>query len=725
MCGAVWLLLGMVAACGGGGGGSAAVDAAPDGDTGSPCVPACPAGQACQPADGGFACVPACPGGQAWEGTRCAPAVLCAGLDCARQGKVCEGEPFAACGRCDSAAGYFDDGRGGCTLVMGACQRQADCPRPGEYCLKLDTDPTRPATCAPPPACVRAQPGPDGPAQAYDPPTSACKACPSCAGVTGSTGNVWPVTAAGNCLCETIDGYYFDDSVDARAPRACDADGDGWVVYPARNALYSNDVALRSNARCAVRQVDGFVLRNERGEERRLTLADLQISDRTLDLFEPLALDAQESFDAASQRLPAYGARRFQPRELNPLTKACVSPQADFNQDGLFDVEQSQTSAPGAGQAWMAPYVKLAYFFELHEGYFRAGAPGEPGRWVIAERRRCDAMAFPLDYGAASASGYWRDCERRRARDFQDGQPGSDFGRFTCQAPTGACPVASASALFDLNMRDPATQIPVHGACTTRPSPAFTGMHHASQFRCVQFQASVSTPYGLDRALLWDAADPTDAGTTWVANLCGIEGAPRTIPGGTGAVDAPLRCTPTGRAQVPVGAVGFALARYLPYGQPTNYTRGCIDEGVEWATLCPGMGVGGSQARGNAFAFGNLYCGCGLHFGGLACEVGCPADQTHYGGALDPGWSELDRMTFACDSGYCVNVICQPGDAGCRPGRRGYWMCGGLSATTGITQPLTGGTYSLRAGGIPLSAFDRSQPLCQNAQNCNQGFRLR
>src|SRR5262249_5203946 len=161
-----------------------------------------------------------------------------------------------------------------------------------------------------------------------------------CQGVTGSTGNLWPVTSAGACICETLPGYYFDASAAARRPRACDADGDGWVENPARDAVYNADVALRSNARCSVRKVTAFKLRNERGEERTVTLGELGLSTATLDLFEPRALDAQIEYDAVSDRTPAYGSRRFSPKELNPLTKACVDPRADYNQDGLFDIEE-------------------------------------------------------------------------------------------------------------------------------------------------------------------------------------------------------------------------------------------------------------------------------------------------------------------------------------------------------------------------------------------------
>ena len=103
---------------------------------------------------------------------------------------------------------------------------------------------------------------------AWDPEKQACVACSSCAGVEGATGKLWPVTAGGGCVCETKDDHYFDAAVSTRAPRACDADGDGWVENPARDAISSSDVAISSNARCHVRSISGFTLQNERGDPK-------------------------------------------------------------------------------------------------------------------------------------------------------------------------------------------------------------------------------------------------------------------------------------------------------------------------------------------------------------------------------------------------------------------------------------------------------------------------
>lgn len=659
---------------------------------------------------------------------QCVPiSASCELLGCAKEGRVCDEDPSPKCGLCDSDRGYVETAGGKCTLISGACESQADC-EDGEYCLKLDTSVNRPASCLVPPDCVELEPTGKAEARAWDPAKQACIDCGSCDGVEGSTGRLWPVTASGSCICETSDGYYFDASVATRAPRACDADADGWVENPARDAIESSDVAIRSNAHCHVRSIGNFVLQNERGERRDVTLGELGVGADVLDLFEPRALDSADELDAVSERTPEYGQRRFAANELNPLTKACVDPRADYNQDGLFDIEQRQSQSPGGNDDWLLPFVKLAYFVELDQGYFVAGDANEPGSYVIAEKRRCDSDQFLFDYGAATESGYWKNCERRRASDFNAGEPWSDFARFTCKAASGSCPATDPAELFDSDQVDPITLIPLHQSCASAPGAEFSGMNHGSQFRCVQFQDNVSTPYGVDLAA---AFEPGEAGS-YVANVCGISGGESPIGGSDDAIEAAISCAPASHSELTAGQVGWALSTFTPYEQSQNYVRGCMAEGAEWPQLCPGQASIGARALSNAFDFGNLYCGCGTNFGGTNCEIACApgsvADtQQHTGGELKPEWSEGERASFSCDAaGYCTNVVCQPGDASCRPGRSGYWMCSTLAATTGITTPSTADTWSLTSASIPYSAVDRSKPMCDpSSADCSNGYSLR
>src|SRR5262249_2199814 len=161
--------------------------------------------------------------------------------------------------------------------------------------------------------------------------------------------------------------------------------------------------------------------------------------------------------------------------------------------------------------------------------------------------------------------------------------------------------------LFDFTNLDPLTHVPIHQSCTVKPGPTFSGMNHASQFRCVQFQDNVSTPYGVDLRDVWETSEVVKS--PFVANTCGIS-APASSPSisaSQDAVEAPLACKPAARSALKIGQVGWALATYAAYDTSSDYSRGCIDEGTEWPRLCPGQASVGSRSLGNDFDFGNLY----------------------------------------------------------------------------------------------------------------------
>ena len=76
------------------------------------------------------------------------------------------------------------------------------------------------------------------------------------------------------------------------------------------------------------------------------------------------------------------------------------------------DVEENLNS--GSTEAWMNPFWQFSYFVELHRGWYKAGAtPDAPGRYVISEKKRCDAD-FPLAY--ASLASLQSRLERLRDR---------------------------------------------------------------------------------------------------------------------------------------------------------------------------------------------------------------------------------------------------------------------------------------------------------------------
>ncbi len=480
--------------------------------------------------------------------------------------------------------------------------------------------------------------------------TGACVDCGPC-DAEGSTGYLWPVTDRnGGCVCETRPGYYFDDSPSSRVAVACDADGDGWVKRSAFNYVNATDDAIRINARCDVRHIDRFVLENELGQRHEITVSALGGSG-TVALYE--TDDNDEPIGGFGY---VYGEGVPRPSELNPLTKLCADRTADFNDNRIADLTEWDRVPLSEGRAWMSVFTQMGHFVELHTSRFEAGED-RVGRYVISERRRCDD-GFPLGY-ADGAGGYWRSCARRRAASFSAGHTvAHDFARYGCEASDGSCP-----AVLLTDGSTVAGTVPAHGVCELGAvvDGPFRGMNHHSQFRCAELVGKDATP--TPSQLSVDEIWPTTGAPRYDFNVCGLD---------DGAL---LACetTTSSSSNEAIGRVGFFAARFEAYGpedDADDYTRGCVDEGTEWPTLCPGYDPNrpdGVLQDGLVGNFGRLMCGCDYNYGGAACEIGCPSSQLHLGGdcADDP-------------SGYCRAVVDADGQSG---GRRGVWMCGRPSAT--------------------------------------------
>ncbi len=531
----------------------------------------------------------------------------CGDLDCAEQGRVCNEDPEPSCGPCDVMRGFIDDGQGGCMALEGdECQSDDDCQAP-QRCLRLAAG--RRPICVEVPACVEPQPeGEEG--AAWSPLEGGCVACPSCDGVEGSTGAIWPTTsAAGDCLCETNDGFYYDVASAADRPRPCDSDGDGWTQQSARQYVQSNDIALSTNARCAVERFTSVALVNERSERRLLSVsADLNIPDGFLDLYEANLTDEQTAIDN-NAFMPTWGERKPDAAMLNPLTKLCVSASADYNANGVSDLSEHDGSE--VSDDWMIPFLGLAHFAELHTINFDAA---DGGVLTIAEARRCEPDNFALGYD--DDSEHWRECQRRRDGDYRPGQPGFDLGRWSCDAASGSCPSIDPEERADGDQ--------ITGACS---GPAldgtFTGMNHHSQFQCVQFVTSPNEARQLPLRRL---------GLDFDVNLCQL-----------GQEDG-VECEQT--ADVTNGQVGWAALRTL--SDVNNYARGCQRECRDLVSLCEGFTDGPDNGVGCESDVEN--------FGALVCN-GCPQSGT----PCDTG--ELGvcaQGTFGCDGqGQDAVAVCR------------------------------------------------------------------
>lgn len=504
-----------------------------------------------------------CVAGYARDGSACVP-LTCAAIaaHCDAANELCV-EPSGGGAVCEGCKpGFVED------VATGACREPYTCatlpsPCPGGQICQEGTA-LRDAACRDP-------------------------SCPPCT-AQGEDGP-WPErTADGRCICKTKPGFFYSLSGSV-GTFPCDADGDGWIRDTARYALNSGDAAIRVNARCALRLVDRFVLHNDGGQTKTLTL------DAPLPLYETVRNDDQARLDLVSPpgvgtpEVPLYGTRRtLRAAELNSLTKACAGEKADFNDNNLNDVsewgrpplDQAPVSAAADLPAAVVPlfevYTRYSYFIELHHGWYAAGAAGAPGSYHIAERDRTVGAGdgFPLRYGVDPAGGYtsdlWQDCRRGRDVWYSD------------QLPAVTMDFASASP----------------------PSRAWKGMTHHSQFKCVQVvddktyldQTDAGRQRNRHLQTVASLADPSDYYLSVEAkdylrasvNVCGLsEGASRSPFGAWNPQEPELSCEP----RLPdVSHVGRVLWAAVRISESSRYYRGCILQCAGSPAICPGTPPG-------------------------------------------------------------------------------------------------------------------------------------
>jgi hypothetical protein len=385
---------------------------------------------------------------------------------------------------------------------------------------------------------------------------------------------------------------------------------------------------------------------------------------------------------------------------VNPLTKACVALAADHDHNRVADVDQWQGSPPDL-------FSQLAYFVELHEGWYQPPLPGElRGRYVIRERSRCDP-AFPLKYQDADGA-WWRECTVRRDPSYGQvsaapPQPGVnlDFGAWSCSDATGACAPLPPPA------PPPAGPVvPDHGLCSTALPPAdgtWRGMNHASQFKCVVIAAALpAADAAKQRTRTLSQLVPTlGAGVT--STLRDQFNACRATAGRTEAPELPMAnprspvvtCEAVGAGSVRNDDVGWVAVRPRFKANGTvddTYAGGCVAEWTEtgFRRLCPGYVANPASVNGDSDPanFGKLVCGCNSSFGGSRCDVPC-ADADLL---LSPGFNPLSRQ--------------------------GLWMCARASASEGT---VLGGpadfSIAAEAWTGPVGA------LCESA-GCGSGWVL-
>lgn len=529
------------AACGDCAPGFVAVEGACRPDPDATCAPggahgiadACAqASRACVATAEGAACG-ACGDGTVENGETglCEPPMTCATLDCGADHRVCEEEPNGHCTGC--LDGFVED------PDTGRCRATLSC-------ADLTCDETE--ECAEATSSTDAFCRPDcGPDALWS--GRRCEPCPPCDG----PGEVrrWPAPAAsGACVCETAPGYFYTLSANVGAA-PCDADGDGWTRESARTALESTDPVLRANARCDLRTIDRFELRNEAGQRHEVALS------QPLALYETDRNDDDRLLAAAwdARSFPDYG-RRPRAAELNRLTKICHHLQMDYNDNAVADVVEYAAHPLGSTmRPDQAPFNQMAYFVELHRGWYEPVPGSDDGRYVIEEKSRRDDPALPatervpLVY-APDDGDHWRVCEVQRDAEWEELKPpiGVDFARYE----------------------------------TDEDAPGWTGMHHHSQFKCL---IANPAPSG---AVPTEISQDDMFAYGYRLSRCGAAADP--VVGTDNPASMPIACRSVSAEDLAAGDVAWGGVPYLPHGGLTGrpYVRGCVNECIAQLPLCPG-----------------------------------------------------------------------------------------------------------------------------------------
>ncbi|MBN2717587.1 MAG: hypothetical protein JXX14_17175 [Deltaproteobacteria bacterium] len=435
-----------------------------------------------------------------------------------------------------------------------------------------------------------------------------------------------PLTSAsGQCICNTLPGYFYSMSELKAVP--CDVDMDGWVTVVARQFEEGSDEGLKSAANCHLRKVSRVVFHPD-DASAAATVVDVP----PFTLYE--ASNRDEDFLLQKDKdAPEYGGQRFWASALNSLTKACVNSIADYNANRVPDMEE--WSGHEDLDDDFAQYAPYAYFIELHTGWYQDASDGsKTGEYHIAERKRTSSSSpfeqVPLNIWDDTEHNYWRACQRRIDSMYDAAQPqiGMDFA----WAVTG----------YDAQM-----------------------FHH-SQFKCIQaignslssnsveaphqLKAAALSGFSLSRCALSEAEAPE--------GLVQYESEtynPSTVS---------FECKPLETAQS--GDVALGVARYHHYAKRNDYTRGCINECAE-LTPWPGLAncEGEAACATDYENYGRAICGCHGNYQYPGCQVclprwdlstGCETCLGNWDVATEcreclPGWDDASECT-SCSPGW-------------------------------------------------------------------------
>lgn len=671
-----------------------------------------------------------CEDGFAEEDGSCREARFCVDLNCAAEQRTCAeatGGQDAACTTC--RAGFVEDSTGACVpdanatcdpdssdsiaetcaeqhreCVEGDAQSPASCSGPCLSGYRLDEASD---ACVPVKTCADIQSSCDGVCvphpnqdaecvanhcaddQAFIPGVPAEEACVACnfEGLTGcGEGHFARASGADECVCVTEKGYFWNPNrFPVAGPELCDKDNDGWVDKRAADFLTdpNADPVLKQAANCNFQIVDRFVLTNDIAEDenREVSVAELTGGAMaTVVLQESVRNDDPQQLGAAynAGELPLTNGRQLPAAALNSLTKLCADTRADFNDNGQRDLTEFQPAGLAGNAAEI--FARLSHFLMLADGRFVPGAEPEiPGRYIITERTRGQDLA--LKY-AADAGDYWQSCGRFPDAIYTDAniskKIGTDFARFS--TPPADHLITNANA--------------------------WRGMNHNSQFKCLNVVATEPTEQadkGPHVVLLADVQ--AEDGGGYAINDCRFSGEVEAAED-TNPSTVKFSCDPLAPGDIDPGVIWGAV-EYIsgPYSDPRGentpssgaytYTRGCADMCAVWrAPACAGFSDDplndSAKCYADAADYGKRYCGCGLTYGGLSCDYGCP---------------DIDMVMTSPDY--------NPGN---RAGK--YWVCGQVSGSymeTPFTEPDAPAQSGYQVRGILNPGATHGDTVLQNS----------
>ncbi|MCP4675850.1 MAG: hypothetical protein GY854_10155 [Deltaproteobacteria bacterium] len=478
-------------------------------------------------------------------------------------------------------------------------------------------------------AGVDSAPTPDNclPGEAFNPTSKECTDCSylKC-GAEGEVGLHHTTTVTGTCICETAPGYFY--SISDQKAAICDADKDGFITIVAKQFYDGNDDALKENTRCYLRTISSVVLEPEDKE-----------TDATTITIEPLALYEASARDrdaelALDKSAPSYGGGSFMAQELNSFSKACVNSIADYNANGVPDIEEWEDHDDL--KVDYETYARFAYFLELYRGWYEPPSSGESnGSFHIAEKSRAeDADEWDhIPVGAYEHEGdlsYWRKCLRRVdcAYDSENPLIGFDF----------------AWASVD------------EGAA----------MYHHSQFKCIQVRSQGEVMDLVDAPHLINGSELEK----YIVSKCKSEGnhPPEDLsdnnPDSYNTAQSIVTCEEL--ANTEAGDVGLSLVHYLDYDSDNDYERGCVNECIEY-DVWPGLAdcEGEAKCKTDIDNFGSGDCGCKGNYSYPGCVDCLPNWDISTGCEMCLGNWDAENNCDTCIAGWNNDSGCMVCD--------GYW----------------------------------------------------